>query len=117
MNLRIEFGFAGLLITDLKVVMKKIHQNAVNHGWWETPNDAEFVALMHSELSEALEAMRNHNPPSKKIPEFLNAEEELADCIIRILDYAEGRGLRVPEAMVAKINYNIGREYRHGKKF
>lgn len=97
----------------------QVHQNAVDKGWWgDKRNDGEAIALMHSELSEALESMRNGNPESKKIPGFTNTEEELADTIIRIMDYAGGNNLRVAEALIAKVNYNRGRSYKHGgKKF
>ena len=73
---------------------------------------------MHSELSEALEAIRNGNPPDDKIPEFTGVEAELADVIIRIMDMAAAKGYRVGEAVIAKINYNKNRPYKHGgKKF
>ena len=40
-----------------------VHENAVQHGWWEKDrSNGELIALMHSELSEALEALRNGNP-------------------------------------------------------
>ena len=35
---------------------KQVHENAVAHGWWETEREfPEIIALIHSELSEALE--------------------------------------------------------------
>jgi len=71
---------------------------------------------MHSELSEALEALRHDNPPDDHIPEFSGTEAELADVIIRIMDYAELRGLRLAEAIVAKHEYNRNRPLRHGGK-
>ena len=41
------------------VVQTKVHNNAKEKGWWdEERNDGEMIALMHSELSEALEALR-----------------------------------------------------------
>jgi NTP pyrophosphatase (non-canonical NTP hydrolase) len=106
-------------IREFNEVAGEVHQTAVDKGWWETErNDGEIIALMHSELSEALEAIRHGNPPDDKIPEFSGAEAELADVIIRIMDMGPGRGWRIAEAVVAKIDYNRGRSYKHGgKKF
>lgn len=72
-------------------------------------------ALMHSELSEGLEGVRKPGP-SDKIPEFTIEEEELADTIIRIMDYAGRFGLRIASAIVAKIEFNKSRGYKHGGK-
>lgn len=77
-----------------------------------------MIALMHSELSEALEGLRHGNPPDSHIPEFTSVEAEFADTIIRMMDYAEAKGLRLAEALVAKRMFNMGRERMHGgKKF
>jgi len=96
---------------------KRIHQTAVEKGWWETSRQApECIALMHSELSEALEAYRDGNPISEKIAPFSQIEEELADVIIRILDYAEHNSFEIEKALNAKMAYNETREYRHGGK-
>jgi len=95
----------------------QVHGNAIDNGWWDSErNDGELIALIHSELSEALEALREGNPPSKKIPEFSATEEELADAVIRIMDMAAARNYRLGEAIEAKISYNLTREYRHGGK-
>jgi hypothetical protein len=91
------------------------------HGFEEEGegyNVGEKIALMHSELSEALESMRHGDPASDKIPEFTGAEEEFADTIIRIMNVAKRLGLRIPEAMLAKQKYNDARPFKHGgKKF
>ncbi len=72
--------------------------------------------LVVTELAEAMEAYRVGNPPSKKIPQFTQIEEELADCLIRILDFAAAEGLDIEGALAAKAAYNADRSYRHGDK-
>lgn len=90
---------------------------AIEKGWWEGDrNEAELIALMHSELSEALEGLRHGNLPSDHIPAFSSVEEEFADVIIRIMDHAAAKGYRVGEALEAKIAYNRNRPHRHGGK-
>jgi len=79
-------------------------------------NDAEMLCLMHSELSEALEGLRAGNPPDEKIPEFSALETELADVLIRMMDFGKARELRIAEAVVAKMNFNKTRSYTHGNK-
>lgn len=93
------------------------YQNAVNKGWWDEPRETgTLIALMHSELSEALEAERHGNPPSDHIPEFSGVEEEFADVIIRIMDLAERNNYRVAEAVLAKMEFNTTRPNKHGGK-
>lgn len=103
-------------------VAAEVYRTAVEKGWWEggpaSRNKGELIALMHSELSEGLEAIRHGNLPSDHIPEFSGLEEELADIIVRIMDMEQGFGLHVWEAVLAKVAFNKGRPYRHGgKKF
>ena len=99
-------------------LQSEIYETAKKKGWWDTPRSfAECIALVHSELSEALEAVRTGDEKDEHCPRFGNAEVELADAIIRILDLAARGGMDVPRAMLAKMKYNETREYRHNKSF
>jgi NTP pyrophosphatase (non-canonical NTP hydrolase) len=89
------------------------------HGFEEEDqNFYQKIALMHCELSEVVEYERK-DPEAKSdhIPEFTGVEEEFADVIIRIMNTAQFRHLRLAEAIVAKSDYNATRPFMHGKKF
>jgi hypothetical protein len=71
-----------------------------------------------SELAERLECLRkNPEKMDEHCPDFLNLEIEVADLIIRALDFSGRRNLRIGEALQAKMKYNESRTYKHGKVF
>lgn len=79
--------------------------------------DCQAIALITTEESEWVEGLRDGNPPDDKIPEFTAAEAEAADVIIRIMDIAAGRGMRVAQALAAKVVMNASRKPKHGRNF
>lgn len=109
-------------------LQKKVHQTAVEHGWWENTTREncpipEKLCLIHSEVSEALEEHRNGTEPiyinglldnGAKKPEGIAVE--LADAIIRILDLAGFMEWDIEKALEIKMAYNETRPYRHGGK-
>jgi len=99
----------------------EVHEWARKKGFWEGGTDArnksEMLMLMVTELAEVCEGLRHGNPQDDKIPAFTSEEAELADCVIRIMDYAGAYDLRLGEAIAAKMVFNEGRPHKHGKKF
>lgn len=89
------------------------HGLAFNAGWWNDPktgeplerNEGEMIALMHSELSEALEGIRK-NTMDSHLPHRKSVEVELADTIIRICDFAGKKHLDLAGAIIEKLAYN-----------
>jgi len=124
---------------------KEIHANNREKGFYENKkNTGEMLCLIHSEVSEALEADRNelycniHEPYDTsgnttyqdiqhedwvQFKWFFETdikntfEDELADIMIRVMDLSEHKGIDLEAHIKAKMRYNSLREYKHGKKF
>ena len=100
------------------------HETSASKGWWENPdrNIGELLALIHSEISEALEVYREHGKDGLRKtwteddgkPEGFTIE--LADAVIRIADLCGALGLELEEALETKMEYNRSRPQRHGGK-
>ncbi len=108
------------MINNINDFAKAVHENAVNHGWWDEdkkPSFPEVIAMCHCELSEAINEYRNGNPMvyyNDGKPEGVAVE--LADCILRILDYCGYADIDIDSVLTEKHAYNQTREYRHGGK-
>ena len=115
----------------LSKLAERIHDEE-GPKWWvnletgapKDRNPGEMLMLVVSEVAEAMEGVRK-NLMDDKLPHRKAEEVELADALIRILDYCEGRGLDIAGAVEEKMKYNRNRadhtrEARlaaNGKKF
>jgi len=114
-NLKDE-DFQAVTTAMVDRTVQVCHGVAKESGWWNDiktgepiqRNRGELIALMHSELSEALEGIRK-NTNDDHLPHRTAEEVELADCVIRIFDYAGAYGLDLGGALVEKLIYNSNR--------
>ncbi len=105
---------------ELNDLAKEIHQNAKDKGFWDSPrNTGELFMLIISEASEALEAHRKDrradieqyktvtgNGMAFNQIAFRNfikdtVSDELADVVIRILDYCAVSEIEIKPALLS----------------
>jgi NTP pyrophosphatase (non-canonical NTP hydrolase) len=110
------------MVTDygLDALSAILHETAVEKGFWDREIDYDVIgnklALVHSEVTEVLEAIRKDKGSE-------NVVEEMADILIRLLDlYAAmmNEGLiqhSLDEVLNNKININKDRPRLHGNRF
>lgn len=114
-----------------------IYERNVEKGFYEnSKNIGEMLCLIHSEVSEALEADRKEKYSAGVIMNVVNGwvgdsdfvesykkqvkgtfEEEMADIFIRVLDLCAFKGIDIEQHVKAKMRYNLTREKYHGKKY
>lgn len=94
-----------------------LHETAVEKGFWDEEVDVHFLlsklALIHSEVSEILEALRKQMNEEKIV-------EECVDVFIRLMDWYEGAkssgfiSSSFDSVLEKKSNINKGRDRKHG---
>src|SRR5574340_1004702 len=136
------------VIMKINWLMQDIHTDNIDRGWWNgvlvgtsdvlDPSKAEHRSavfekhlLVHNELSEAVEEIRNGNTfrtvgyvrseapvyGGGKAPEKpVGFPTEIADAVIRLLDLAAACGINLETVIAEKLAYNRTRGYRHGGK-
>jgi len=89
-------------------------KNANQHGWnilWrKSISDltvGEALALMHSEISEALEKYRNDD--------FEGFSKEIAGLLIRVFHLCGDLGIDVEKHIMVEMKRNKERPFKHGR--
>jgi NTP pyrophosphatase (non-canonical NTP hydrolase) len=110
-------NYLDALEWGLDSLANELHETAKEKGFWDYQVDfifsAKQIAMIHSEATEVLEALRKNKGEDKVV-------EELADIIIRVLDLWSGlkeAGVvttSLDEAMASKLVVNKSRERLHG---
>lgn len=91
---------------DLQELQTNIHEINRGLGWWDKPRtDTQFFLLFDSELTEAFEAVRRGDIADDHLPQYRGFTVEIADFVIRVLDYLGSKSF-TPKS----IDYHFGNE-------
>lgn len=131
---------AALVHDGVYVGCKEAYENSKAHGFWEDYEEMikstadmdaldggehwttkyqidtklHKIALIMSELGEAVEGIRKPHV-DEHCPQFNSEAVELADAVIRIFDYCGAFDIPLGAAILAKMEYNASRPYKHNK--
>lgn len=106
---------------DIKSAMEQSYATALDKGWIDSSRTfGDEIALMHSELSEALEEFRN-GQDFKVVYKGKDGKPEgipieFADLLIRLFALCQQVGIDLDTALRVKLEFNKTRPYRHGGK-
>lgn len=111
-------AFQGKFIMCISQLFEAVAAINRDNGWRDlSVSKGERIALIHSECSELLEWCRKPKAEmSDHIPDFTGEAEELADVLIRVIDYSEIYNVPLASAVIEKLLFNQTRSKRHGGK-